>query len=296
MRSPISTLAAAAALQARAERRGTPCGPGELVWHCWGPGRSRAGTRPVVLLHGGSGSWNHWVRNIDALLDSGRQVIVPDLPGFGDSACPDGLNDADGQLPWLEQGLQQLLGDAAVDLVGFSFGGLASGLWAAAHPRRVAHLVLVGAPALSAERLPPLPLQLWERAAPGPARDAAHRHNLRTLMLARDDSVDELAVALHAANLPRDRLRRRRLMLSDALARTLPALGCAVSGIWGELDVLYRHRLPLIGQVLATAPGFRALALLPGAGHWVAYEAAGAFDRALLQALQAGPAAAADRR
>jgi pimeloyl-ACP methyl ester carboxylesterase len=48
--------------------------------------------------------------------------------------------------------------------------------------------------------------------------------------------------------------------------------------------------------VLATAPGFRGLALLPGAGHWAPYEAAEAFDRALLQALQAGPAVAAGRR
>ena len=49
---------------------------------------------PTVLLHGGSGSWNHWVRNIDALLASGRQVIAPDLPGFGDSARPDDVSDA----------------------------------------------------------------------------------------------------------------------------------------------------------------------------------------------------------
>ena len=40
----------------------------------------------MLLLHGGSGSWTHWLRNIQPLVDAGRQVLVPDLPGFGDSA------------------------------------------------------------------------------------------------------------------------------------------------------------------------------------------------------------------
>ena len=278
-----TTLQAAQALQDRAVRHHTPSGPGTLVWHVWGQGR------PTLLLHGGSGSWNHWVRNIDALVAAGRMVIAPDLPGFGDSAGPPELQDADGQWPLLSQGLTQWLGGAAVDAVGFSFGGLTAALWAQAEPTRFARLVLVGAPALSSERLPPLPLRMWERAAPGPERDAIHRHNLRTLMLAHDESVDDLAVALHAANLPRDRLRRRKLMLTDLLARTLPTLDVPVAGIWGEHDVLYRNRLDLVARVLATAPRFAGLQVVPDAGHWVQYERAEAFDQALARALRQQP-------
>ncbi len=157
-------------------------------------------------------------------------------------------------------------------------------------PARVARLVLVGAPALSAERLAPLDLRPWERHPPGEARLAVHRHNLLQLMVADAASATPLAVALHAANVERDRLRRRRLMLTDALARLLPELACPVHGIWGAQDVLYAQRLPLIGQVLGTAPGFAGLALLPGAGHWVAWEAAEAFNAALAAALGAQPA------
>ena len=58
-------------------------------------------------------------------------------------------------------------------------------------------------------------------------------------------------------------------------------------GIWGAQDVLYRHRLPLIRQVLSSAPGFRSLELLPDAGHWVQFEAADAFNAALARALSA---------
>ena len=271
------------AMQRRAERIETPCGDGALVWHRWGP----AAGAPLLLLHGGSGSWTHWLRNITALADAGHSVLVPDLPGFGDSAAPPDGHDADVLPGWLERGLQRLIGDQPVDLVGFSFGGLVAGLWAQARPARVARLVLVGSPGLSDALLPPLNLRRWDALPAGPARTAVHRHNLLQLMLAHDDTATPLAVALHAANVERDRLRRRRLMLTAALVPVLPALVCPVHGIWGAQDVLYRHRLPLIDQVLSTAPGFQSMDLLPQAGHWVAFEAAGAFDAALAVALRA---------
>ena len=57
-------------LRAQATRRETPCGTGSLVWHVWG--ETRPGQPPVVLFHGGSGSWTHWVRNIEPLVAAGR--------------------------------------------------------------------------------------------------------------------------------------------------------------------------------------------------------------------------------
>ena len=96
------------ALAALAERRTTPCGNGEMVWHIWGS--ARPGVAPLVLLHGGSGSWTHWVRNIDTLVAAGRQVWIPDLPGFGASALPVGGTDADALVEPLSAGLQSLMG------------------------------------------------------------------------------------------------------------------------------------------------------------------------------------------
>ena len=273
----IDSLHDVTLLEAQARRTETPCGPGALVWHVWGA----ADRPPVLLLHGGSGSWTHWVRNIAPLVTAGWQVLVLDMPGFGASAAPPDGQDADVLPAWLEAGLQPLIGSTALPVVGFSFGGLVAGLWAKAVPARISRLVLVGSPGLSGERLPPLPLRHWARAPAGPARAAVHHHNLLQLMLADPASATPLAVALHAANVERDRLRRRRLMLTDALVPLLPTLACPVQGIWGREDVLYRHRLPLIGQVLGSAPRFGGLALLPGAGHWVAFEAAAGFNAAL---------------
>src|SRR5690606_34848395 len=102
---PMSVLelpAAARALATRARVARTPCGSGALIWHIWGEGP------PLVLLHGGSGSWTHWIRNIPALVDAGFSVFVPDLPGFGDSAAPPDGEDADACIEPLACGLQEL--------------------------------------------------------------------------------------------------------------------------------------------------------------------------------------------
>ena len=68
-----------AQLEACSERLVTPCADGDLVWHRWGSGP------PVVLLHGGTGSWTHWARNVAALAEA-HTVLAPDMPGSGDSA------------------------------------------------------------------------------------------------------------------------------------------------------------------------------------------------------------------
>ena len=273
----IRTLADVEALARAACTHEQAWGDGRIVWRRWGAGR------PVVLLHGGSGSWNHWVRNIAALVASGREVWIPDLPGFGDSVAIGG--DADALPGPLEAGLKALLGDAPVDLVGFSFGTMVATFIAADHPERARRLVLLGAPALEVHSPQPLLLRPWTHLSPGPELDAATRENLSILMLAQPDSADDLAFALHAANLARDRMKQRRLAKTDIMLRTLPRVRCPVYGIWGEQDVLYRGVQDRIAPALSTAPDFRTLVLVPEAGHWVQFERAEAFDRALAAAL-----------
>ncbi|MEJ5989309.1 alpha/beta fold hydrolase [Ramlibacter sp. PS3R-8] len=262
---------------ALATRSTTAGGEGDVVWHGWGRGD------PLVLLHGGSGSWTHWIRNVEALAAAGRHVLVPDLPGFGDSARPPGGQDADAVAPVVVEGIRRLLGDAPVDVAGFSFGGLVAALMAASHPQRVRRLVLLGAPGLGL-RDKRLPLTSW-RTLPPDQRAAAHRGNLAMLMLHKPESVDDVAVALQSANVPRDRMHRRRLALTDILARTLPALSCPMDAIYGERDALYCDVLPALRAKISTAPRFGELVLVPGAGHWVQYEAAESVNRELLRLL-----------
>ncbi|MBD9433559.1 hypothetical protein IB257_26775 [Achromobacter sp. ACM03] len=52
-----------------------------MAWREFGSGA------PLVLLHGGHGSWLHWVRNIEALSQD-HTLLIPDMPGYGDSGDP----------------------------------------------------------------------------------------------------------------------------------------------------------------------------------------------------------------
>ena len=258
-----------------------------IVWHRWAPDVPAVDAPPVVLFHGGSGSWTHWVKNIVPLLDAGRRVLAVDLPGFGDSDPPEGGTDADAMVAPLAASLREVAAGEPVDLVGFSFGGMTAGLLLAEHPDLARRLVLVGAPAMGVVKQRQFELKAWRHLKGAQAQADIHRHNLGVLMLHDHDLIDGLALEVHIANVVRDRLPRRRLAHTDALARALPNVPCPVHAIYGAHDVLYRgHHAQLREALARAAPDFRGLELIDGAGHWVQLEASEAFDAALQAALR----------
>ena len=267
-------------LARHARRHQTPCGDGHLAWHTWGEGA------PVLMLHGGSGSWTHWLRNIPAIVEAGRMAVVPDLPGFGESANPPGGGDADAVVAPLLEGLGALLGERPLDVVAFSFGSLVAALLASQHPRRVARLLLVGAPVVPLQRGRGVELQPWSRSSSAEERAKMHRHNLAVLMLHRPESIDRLALALHAANVPRDRMRRRRLVTTTAMQDAVARFACPFRAIYGAEDVLLRDIWPQVEAALYANPAFRGMTTISQAGHWVQSEEADRFNAAMLAALR----------
>lgn len=291
--SPAASLPEVQKLLKTAQRLQSPCGNGMMVWHVWKPERPDqldVTLPPLVLFHGGSGSWTHWLANIDALVRSGREVYVPDLPGFGDSAAPPHGSDADALPQPVEDGLRMLLGERRCDMVAFSFGSMVAGFIAEQFLSRVAQLVLVGAPGLGIAPQSPLQLHSWRHLTDTAARDAVHRHNLGVLMLYRQEAITETALRLHVANVERDRMKGRSLARTDVLLRALALVHCPVSAIYGAEDVLYRGRMAELAAALKKAPDFRGLKLLENVGHWAQYEQPEAFNTALLSALSAGRA------
>ena len=274
-----------------AERLETSCQSAQMVWHAWGD----VSAPSLVLLHGGSGSWTHWLRCIGPLRDAGWRVLVPDLPGFGDSDLPQGCTDVDDLPPHLHAGLQQLqaagLCAGPVSVAGFSFGGMAGALWLAEHPHDAEQLVLVGAPGMGLKVADRVPLKGWRHLPEPDAQEAVHRHNLMALMLHAPEALDDLALHLHTANVHRDRMPRRRLSSTDIVARVLPQVSARVSAIFGEHDALYRGRLSELAQAMPSmARSWGRWAVVPGAGHWVQYEAAASFNATLLAILPPGGA------
>lgn len=254
--------------------------PGPMIWHAWGP---EAG--PVmVLLHGGSGSWMHWLRNIAPWVSEGRRVLAVDLPGFGDSAEPLHGGDVDVLIEPLHAAWQLLKRPQDHStFVGFSFGGMTAALWLAAYPEDAQALVLVGSPGLGLTTPDRVRLKGWRHLASAAQQAEAHRHNLMALMLQHEESLDPLALAVHTANVARDRMPRRRLSSTPIVADALPRISCPVHVVFGEHDALYKGRWPEVEALFKTqTPHLASWQRVPDAGHWVQYERAEAFQRALL--------------
>lgn len=273
-----------AAIEARARRIDTPCGEGTMVWRIWGEGR------PLVLGHGSQGSWSHWIRNIDALVDAGWQVIAPDLPGFGDSAMP-ASEDHAGLSAALATGLEQILGpgakaDPKADMVGFSFGGCVFANFAARYPHLVRRVIIIGSGGLDT---PHGHVDLGSiRGLEGEARMERLRANLCGLMLHHRASADDLAVHLLLANARKSRLAPVDLVLPDHILRVLPGLTVPIDAIWGEHD--RPHPGPELQEaVLRRFQPDCDFRVIPDAGHWAMYERPQAFNATLIAMLEAGP-------
>ena len=238
-----------------------------MVWRSWGEG-------PVlVLFHGGAGSWRHWAHNIDVLSQQYR-LLVPDLPGLGESAFPPDGDDAMAVAQIVARGIDIVLGaDTRYDVAGFSFGGTMATCVGAIHGARVRSVTIVGSsgvgPSGSAVEL------LKVRHLAGEERVATHRTNLNRLMIADPAKIDDLALAIQEWN-----TRHSRLKTPTLVAQRGAAAGVGAGGRAGE-----RHlgRARCAGQSARAAacrgtaraaagcrcahdPGCRALGGVRGAG------------------------------
>ncbi len=265
-----------------AERTTTPCCDGEMIWRIWGDGP------PLVLLHGGYGSWRHWVKNIGPLSQN-RRLYVADNPGLGDSASVPLPHSGEQLAAIISNGLDQLIpAPQKFDLVGFSFGGLLGGHVGALQGERIRNLVVVAPGGLGIARTgerPPL-AKIRSHMSEEELIEA-HRHNLSIIMFHDASKIDELALYLQRETVKRARVKSPLIARTDTLARVLPDIKANLKAIYGEMDdatgtglerrqALYRQSHPDID--------FR---VIKGAGHWVMYETPEIFN-ALVQEMTGG--------
>lgn len=267
-------------IESLATRQLTPCGVGSMVWRAWGEGR------PLVVLHGASGSWTHWIRNILPLAARFR-VLAPDMPGFGDSDGPPEPHTADVLAELVAAGLEIVLPPPAeLDIAGFSFGGIIGGLVAARLSGRVRTLVLLGPGGLALPGATPPPLvKIPGDAAPPGETTRAHRENLGRLMIADRRAIDDLAVLVQMENVRRARFKSGAIPWSDVLLRALPSIRARITGIWGTRDAFVGSHLEARRRLLATVQPDLDFRSIEGAGHWLTHEAADQVNAALLDML-----------
>lgn len=257
---------------------------GRMMWHVWGEG---SGKPLLLLFHGGSGSWIHWIRNVQPLARH-FTVYAPDLPGLGDSDPPDDVRDIWSVTQCVATAMTALLpADRPFDITGFSFGGMVAGHIATLFPHRLRRLVLVGAGGLKATRKPGPKLHKLLPEMPPGTLAAEARRNLEILMLHDPAKVDGVAIHMQILNTTRAKTRSREMGLAFRLSEVLPRVKVPMTGIWGEYDsTTYPHIQERIDLFRALQPDFE-MNVIEGAGHWVAYEAAEAFNAKLIEVVGA---------
>ncbi len=109
----------------------------EVAYQVYGRGR------PLVLLHGGFGSWEMFGSNL-AALSAGRQVIGVDLQSHGRTPAVDRPMRFETMADDIAALLAEL-GHEQADIMGFSLGGGVALRTAIQHPASVRRLVVVSA-------------------------------------------------------------------------------------------------------------------------------------------------------
>ena len=265
-----------AALAGRARVHHTPGGGGAMVWHEWGDGV------PLVLLHGGHGSWNHWCRTIEPLAGAGFRVIAADLPGLGASDDPGPPYTAEGLAGIVAHGISSLTGGAEFHVAGFSFGAVIGAVVAERLDDRVLSFNIVGAAGFGPRPREPGSLM---RIHPGMSADelrAAARNNMEWLMIADPANVDELAIHIQITNSLRARTVSRPLSNTTLLLDAVGGLAAPVNAVWGSRDRTLAEGLDRRIALLRETRPDAAVEVLDGIGHWTQYEAAEDYVRLLV--------------
>ncbi len=244
---------------------------------------------PLVLFHGGSGSWSHWVRNL-AALGGHFQVLAFDQPGYGASGDVDPEITNAAYLDLIAQSVDEATDTSpGVHLAGFSFGGSIAAAMAARLGPRAKALSLVGTAGFERPQRRNLPLVSTRRQreqlgrAPTDAElRALHRSNLGVLMIWDKAKVDDLAVDTQVANVARTRFNSRRFSWSGMTPAWLGETRCPATIIYGVHDASAHpsvdHRIALCR---AAKPDAQTV-LIPDCGHWAMYEAPDVVNGAMI--------------
>lgn len=261
----VAARARIAALDARAERHDVDVGGGKrMAWRRFGEGP------PLVLVHGGHGSWMHWIRNIEAL--STRHALwIPDLPGYGDSDALES-RDVDAIIEATARAMDALVGaNTDVDLCGFSFGGLVASRVAASRGR-ARRLCLIGTAGHGLESRRRQELRNWRLARDPATLWSAMRHNLAAHMIHDPSAIDALALEAHRASCAATRFRSKHISHAALLAPILRSIEAPVLLVWGEHDLTTSPEEA--ARALAGSRPAISWRIVPGAGHWAQYERA----------------------
>lgn len=254
---------------------------------------------PLLLLHGGgpgASGVSNYVRNIGALAQRFR-VLVPDLPGYGQSSKQVDASDPFGDQAGATRGLLDALDIERAHVVGNSLGGACALRLALDAPQRVGRLVLMGPGGIGISQGQPsdgLKRLLGYYAGEGPTFDKLRAFICQDLVFDASKvtdavlqerfaaSIDPEVVANPPLRAPKDLEAFKRLdFLLDA---RLPALTTPTMVMWGAED---RVNPPAGAAALQQRMQACDMVLFSCTGHWVQWERAAEFNAFVAGFLQA---------
>ena len=245
----------------------------------------------VVFIHGsgpGASGASNFRSNIDAFVDAGYRVILPDLIGYGGSSKPEGI---DYTLQLFTDTLHEALlthGIISASLVGNSLGGGIALLMTLDHPGFTRNLVLM-APGCVAEResyfvMPGIAKMISNYGSPD--FNLAEQKRLVSNLVHPDfaPNIPDALVAERfevAQTQPKDVLMRMR---TPDLSPRLPEITQPVFVLWGLNDEFCPEAHARL--FLDHCPDVRAITFAR-TGHWVQVERADEFNAYAIEFLNA---------
>jgi pimeloyl-ACP methyl ester carboxylesterase len=206
---------------------------------------------PLVLLHGGIESGGvYWAPVISRLAESHR-VVVPDVPGLGESA-PAARLDSEFFADWFAQ-LFQVTGMDKPTVIAHSLLGSMDSRFAAEHSDLLGRLVIYAAPAIGPYRLPlglmliavRFSLRPTERNSERFTRWAFHdldraRRRDPEWYAAFDEYVRERGAVPHVKRTMRRLIKSETKQIPEVELRNI---SCPTALLWGRHDRFVRLQL-----------------------------------------------------
>lgn len=260
------------------------------------------GSGPTVLmLHGGgpgASGLSNYSRNAEALAAAGFRVLVPDLPGYGQSSKGVDGSDPFGDLATTMLALLDALDIPRAHVVGNSLGGACALRMALEQPQRVGRLVLMGPGGVGISMAPPtdgLKRLLTYYAGEGPTLEKLRAFICGDLVYDGSRITEDVLRERFASSIQPDVLASPPLRapkdieafrkLDFLLDPRLPTLANPTLVLWGTED---RVNPPGGATALQQRMSACDVFLFSRTGHWVQWERADEFNATVAAFLRAG--------
>jgi pimeloyl-ACP methyl ester carboxylesterase len=219
--------------------------------------RGGSGT-PVLFLHGADGL-PEWPAFLDTLART-HEVIVPDLPGFGQSEAPDFVDDIS-DVAYLLMDLIEQLGLVDVRIIGHSLGGWAALEMAVRSCARIHSLTLIASAGIHVKGAPKADIYMID-----PDEQARLAYADADL---GEAAAGRVRITKHQDQAILNRIASARLgwnprLYNPRLERWLHRISAPVLIVWGDTDRLIP---PVYAQALAARIPGAQVAMIAKAGH-----------------------------